>query len=248
VAVRGRAARSRGWAIASAAWVDSPVALSESPAFKRKFPSVYDALDEGQLDRDRLAQVLSGWKVEGAQTIADYEIYGPSKGHFACDSTANGPSKGHLPRPEADCLPDRVFLKSDKDTPAVSGQEYAGIVRVLREKSSWVAPFDLQRVSSTSTASAVAAQQVKCLHDLTPQPPPRRGACAKGHYCRQSLRQKWPFEGPSCVFGGFCWYPDTMCARQAKAHGPSKGHLYGVVWATTRTKEASAWRTTQARS
>jgi len=159
-------------ALASTTKVDSTIALSESLVFKRKFPSVYDALDEGQLDKGRLAQVLSGWLVEGAQTIAGYEIY-------SCDSTANprpdGPapktgraaSEGHL----ADCLPERVLLKSDSKTPAVPGQEYAGIVRVLREKSSWVAPFDLQRVPSDSTANAIAAQQVKCLHDLSPQKP-----------------------------------------------------------------------------
>ena len=51
------------------------------------------------------------------------------------------------------------------------GQEYACIARVLRDKSSWVAPVDLQRVSSESTASAIAAQQVTCLHALSPQIP-----------------------------------------------------------------------------
>ena len=144
-------------ALAAAANVESPIALSESPVFKRKYPSVYDVLDESKLDREELDTLLNGWKVEGAEEIAGYQVY-------ASDSTEN-------PRPEADCLPDRVLLKSDKNSPAVPGQEYAGLVQVLRDKSSWVAPIDLQRVPSTSTASAIAAQQVKCLHELSPQIP-----------------------------------------------------------------------------
>ena len=144
-------------ALAAAAQVESPIGLSESPAFKRKYASVYDVLDENALDQDKLNKLLHEWKVDGADTIAGYQVY-------ASDSTGN-------PRPEADCLPDRILLKSDKDTPAVPGQEYAGLVRVLRDKSSWVAPVDLQRVPSISTASAVAAQQVTCLHALSPQIP-----------------------------------------------------------------------------
>ena len=144
-------------ALAAAVNVESPIALSESPAFKRKYASVYDVLDESALDKEKLDKLLNEQTVAGEETIAGYKIY-------ASDSTGN-------PRPEADCLPDRILLKSDKDTPAVPGQEYAGIVRVLRGKSSWVAPVDLQRVPSDSTASAMAAQQVKCLHELSPTTP-----------------------------------------------------------------------------
>ena len=140
-------------ALASAVKVESPIELSESPAFERKYASVYDALSESVLDPDKQRAVLCGWKVEGAQTIAGYEVY-------ASDSSGN-------PRPEADCLPDRILLKSDSDTPAVPGQEYAGIVRVLHDKSSWVAPLELERVPSNSTASVVAAQQVCSIHKLS---------------------------------------------------------------------------------
>ena len=123
-------------ALAAAVKVESPIELSESPAFKRKYASVYDVLDENALDHEKLNKLLHEWKVDDAQTIAGYQVY-------ASDSTGN-------PRPEAECLPDRILLKSDKDTPAVPGQEYAGLVRVLRDKSSWVAPVDLQRVAQES--------------------------------------------------------------------------------------------------
>lgn len=144
-------------ALASAAHVESPIALSQSPAFERKYSSVYDVLGKSKLDHDALQELVCKWPVENAQTISGYEVY-------AADSTGN-------PRPEADCLPERILLKSDPATPAVPGQEYASIVRVLHEKRSWVAPLDMQRVSSESAASAVAAQHVLQVHQHTLQTP-----------------------------------------------------------------------------
>ena len=125
--------------------------------FERKFASVYDALTQSRLDHERQHALFCSWQVDGAQTIAGYQVH-------ACDSTNN-------PRPEAECLPDRVWLKSDSATPAVPGQAYAGIVQVLHERTSWVKPVALQRVPSHSTASALAAQQVFKLHQRSPQTP-----------------------------------------------------------------------------
>ena len=144
-------------ALASAVKVESPVELSQSSVFERKFPSVYDALTESELDHEAQHGLFCGWQVAGTQTISGYEEY-------ICDSTNN-------PRPEADCLPDRVWLKSDPDTPAVAGQEFAGIVQVLHEGTSWVKPVGLERVPSNSTASTLAAQQVLRLHQLSPDTP-----------------------------------------------------------------------------
>ena len=144
-------------ALASAGQVESPIALSQSPAFERKYASVYDVLGKSKLDHEGVQELVCKWPVEHAQTISGYEVY-------AADSTGN-------PRPEAECLPERILLKSDPATPAVPGQEYACIVRILHEKRSWVAPLDMQRVSSQSTASAVAAQQVLQVHQHSPQTP-----------------------------------------------------------------------------
>jgi hypothetical protein len=144
-------------ALASAVQVESPIELSQSPAFAREYPSVYDVMGKSKLDHNKLSELVCKWPVEHAQTISGYEVY-------AADSTGN-------PRPEAECLPERILLKSDKDTPAVPGQEYAAIVRVLHEKRSWVAPLAIQRVSSESTASAVAAQQVLQVHQHSPHIP-----------------------------------------------------------------------------
>ena len=144
-------------ALATAVKVESPIELSQSPAFERKYASVYDVLTESELDRDKQRELLCGWRVDDTQTLSDYAVY-------ACDSTNN-------PRPEAECLPDRILLKSDSATPAVPGQEYAGIVQILHEHSSWVAPLDLQRVPSHTTASAMAAQQVLWMHQLSPTTP-----------------------------------------------------------------------------
>ncbi len=96
-------------ALASAARVESPIELSTSRAFERKYSSVYDVLSQSKLDHDARQELVCRWPVADAQTLSGYEVY-------AADSTAN-------PRPEAECLPERILLKSDPNTPAVPGQE-----------------------------------------------------------------------------------------------------------------------------
>ena len=142
-------------ALASAVQVESPIELSQSPVFEREYPSVYDVLGHSKLDHEAQRELVCKWSVADAQTISGYEVY-------AADSTGN-------PHPEAECLPARILLKTDKNTPALAGQEYVAIVRMLHEKRSWVAPLDMQRVSSDSTASAVTAQQVLQVHQHSPQ-------------------------------------------------------------------------------
>ena len=72
--------------------VNSPVALSESPLFRRKFSSVYDALLHGQLD-DGLKDLLISSQDANWEKIAGYEIH-------AIDATPNE-------RMAAETLPDR---------------------------------------------------------------------------------------------------------------------------------------------
>ena len=45
-------------ALSSATTVESPVAVSESPLFNRKFSSVYDWLKEGEFDASELGETL----------------------------------------------------------------------------------------------------------------------------------------------------------------------------------------------
>jgi hypothetical protein len=136
--------------------VESPVALSEEVPFRRQHSSIPDALNEGELDLAELGQVLYDHQPAEAETIAGYEVY-------AVDTTPEE-------RPEAETLADRGQLKSQKDAPVRLGHKYSWLARLVSRGTSWVAPLDVQRVSTASSDSAVAAEQVKLLDQRSARP------------------------------------------------------------------------------
>lgn len=60
----------------------SPVGLSEEAPFARTFSSVYDGLENGELNLDDLLALLPGCVPSESETIAEYKVY-------ATDATAN---------------------------------------------------------------------------------------------------------------------------------------------------------------
>lgn len=88
--------------------------------------------------------------------IAGYKIY-------AVDATPNE-------HEEAETLPDRRVLKSDKKDPLRYGHKYSWLVRLIHFGTSWVAPVDLERINSESTDTKLAAVQVQEL-DLRDRQP-----------------------------------------------------------------------------
>jgi hypothetical protein len=128
--------------------VNSPVALSESALFRRKFSSVYDALANGQLEIG-LREVLINSQDENWETIAGYEIH-------AVDATPNE-------RMAAETLPDRGALKAQQKDPLRYGHKYSWLVRLVQNGTSWVAPEDIERISTETSDTKLAAQQVKDL-------------------------------------------------------------------------------------
>jgi hypothetical protein len=135
--------------------VDSPVALSESPFFRRKFSSVYDALAHGQLDVG-LKELLISSQDANWEKIAGYEIH-------AVDATPNE-------RMAAETLADRGALKARQKDPVRYGHKYSWLVRLVQSGTSWVAPEDIERVSTETTETKLAAQQVKDLAERNRQP------------------------------------------------------------------------------
>jgi hypothetical protein len=113
-------------ALTVASHVESPVALSEETPFRRKFSMVYDTLRNAELDLDGLPETLLAFQPGDSETIAGYEVYG-------LDATPNE-------RPEAETLPERCSLKSQKDAPVRYGHKYSWLVRLLKWGTSWVAP------------------------------------------------------------------------------------------------------------
>lgn len=141
-------------ALSVAGHVKSPVALSENGMFRRKFSSVYDALVHGELGNG-LKNVFSESQDEKWQTIAGYEIH-------AIDATPNE-------RMSAETLSDRGALKAQQKDPVRYGHKYSWLVRLVESGTSWAAPEDIERISTETTDTKVAAEQVKDLAERNKQ-------------------------------------------------------------------------------
>jgi len=142
-------------ALTSVGHVSSPVALSESPLFRRKFSSVYDALVHGELGED-LKTLFGNSQDANWETIGGYEIH-------AIDATPNE-------RRSAETLADRGVLKTQQKEAVRYGHKYSWLVRLVQSGTSWVAPEDIERIGTTTTDTKVAAQQVKELAVRNPRP------------------------------------------------------------------------------
>lgn len=143
-------------ALTTATSVTSPVALSESPLFRRGFASVYDVLEEGDLPEEALGEIFQQSQPTTCEAIAGYEVY-------AVDCTPN-------PRPEAETLPERIHLKSQTEQVAQVGEKFSWLARLVKTGTSWVAPQDVQRARITLTDSQVAVEQVKRLDKQSDRP------------------------------------------------------------------------------
>ena len=136
--------------------VESPVATSESPLFRRKFCSIYDFLNCGKLNVGRLVRVLNQRQPEDAELVAGYAVY-------ALDCT-------DTPAPEAATLADRSQAKKGRSAPTVVGHRYSWLVRLIKWRTSWCMPQDIERVPTSSSDSEIGAKQVKALAERTLRP------------------------------------------------------------------------------
>lgn len=143
-------------ALTVAGHVASPVSLSEESPFRRKFSSVFDVLTEGQIDGEALHTILAAQQPADCQQIAGFEVY-------AVDTTPDE-------REEAETLEGRCLLKAQKNAPVRVGQKFSWLVRLVKEKTSWVAPWDVRRVKADSSDNLTAVEQVKELDAQNQRP------------------------------------------------------------------------------
>lgn len=136
-------------ALTGAMTVESPVAQSESPLFRRRFSSVYDLLKRGRILLWQLREVLDRNQPEDAETMAGFEVY-------AVDCTDDAV-------PDAETLQDRVRAKKGRHAPTQIVHRYSWVVRLVEWRTSWCMPQDVRRVSTETTDSAVGAEQVVAL-------------------------------------------------------------------------------------
>lgn len=141
--------------LSSAESVGSPVSISESPLFRRKFSSIYDFLRHGKLSPERIRGVLYRHQPNDGEEIAGYAVY-------VADATDHA-------HPAAETLADRTQAKKGRYGPTIIGHRYSWLVRILAQRPSWCLPQDVERIESAETDSAIAAEQVKTLDKQGPE-------------------------------------------------------------------------------
>jgi hypothetical protein len=153
---RGDAALDLLDALTGSVVVESPVALSENPVFRRQYSSVYDVLTEGAVDTEGLEQTWYQQQPDACETLAGYEVYG-------VDATPQ-------PRPEAPTLADAQYLKASKHEPVQVGHKYSWVARLVEWGTSWIAPQSVTRIASDQTDSQCAVGQVQALAEQSDRP------------------------------------------------------------------------------
>src|SRR6266704_6086977 len=125
--------------------------LSFSPCFERTWASLYEALEDGQIDAERLRKVF----VDFAPLPQAGEIV------FLGVDTSN------LYRPEAETAEDRTLVpiaNLPKNTHAASpGWVFSHVVLLPRQAGQATFVLDTARVASTELATEVAARQLRAV-------------------------------------------------------------------------------------
>ena len=129
--------------------IGSAVRITLLPIFRRRFPSLYEALCEGATGREELRKVLAAAEPEDAETVGGYRVY-------PVDTTIH-------PRPDAPTLQDRAKVYSTVQGKPVLGHQFSWLGRVIATGQSWFAPREIDRVPTDSTPCAIATTQVKHL-------------------------------------------------------------------------------------
>jgi hypothetical protein len=132
---------------------DSLPELSLSASFRRKWSSVYEALEDGRIETQRWSRIWT------AALLTSQE--GPV--WLSVDATS-------IARPEAETSPDRGMIYvcnlPHATKPVSVGWQFSTVMLLPESRSSWGAILSQRRIQSQQTAVAVAISQ---LEQLRPQ-------------------------------------------------------------------------------
>jgi DDE superfamily endonuclease len=139
------------------------VALALAPCFQRRWPSVYEALEDGRIERSALRQLF----VQSAPPSPP-----GTRLVLALDSSP-------IPRPYARTVADRTLVHvpaagqvlPPHTAPVRPGWAFSTLVVVPETPSSWTHILDNQRIPSTQTATTVGAAQLAAVVPLLPARP-----------------------------------------------------------------------------
>lgn len=130
--------------------------LSLSPVFRRKWPSIYEALQDSRPQRQKLMQLyIKQIPVEGRPLLAG-------------DHT-------NWPRPDAVTLQERTYEHSGTsiagDKPITIGQGYSTIAWIPEDSGSWALPLRHERITSWENPIEKAVWQLKQVCEHLPSRP-----------------------------------------------------------------------------
>jgi DDE superfamily endonuclease len=133
------------------------VELSQAASFRRAWPSLYEALEDGLIDRQALIRLfvdLLPQRLVGTRLVL-------------------GLDTSSILRPEADTSKDRTLVYRSnlpKDaTPVGPGWCFSALVVLPDPVSSWTYILDHRRVPSSETASSIGVQQLQAVLPQLPR-------------------------------------------------------------------------------
>lgn len=135
-----------GLALASTSQVESVVALSEHPLYRRRFSSVYETLREVKLDETGLLKANLGLFEATCQKLSGYEVY-------SGDAT-------FIKRNDAKTLAERV-MKRFSNGELAYGHESYWTNRLSHPEHSWTGVALVERITQGETVTTMAAKQMK---------------------------------------------------------------------------------------
>ncbi len=128
--------------------------LSLSPLFERRWCSLYEAFEDGQIDQNRLRQVFVRYLV---RPLERQQVW------LGIDATS-------IERPQSKTSPDRTVVYKpnlpESSKPISYGWQFSTVVVLPEQPSSWTAVLDQQRIRSDQTSVEVAAAQLRQLAPL----------------------------------------------------------------------------------
>lgn len=132
--------------------------LSLSPHFERKWPSLYEAFEDGHIDQDQLRQMFVDFLPQ------------PEAG----TSLWVGIDSSGIARPRSVTSADRsaqyVHNVPKCEKPVTSGWQFSTMVALPNSPSSWTYILDQQRVSTETTPAQVVFAQLSHVAPLLPKP------------------------------------------------------------------------------
>ena len=131
--------------------------LSLSPFFTRQWPSLYEAFQDGRLDRSALQKLLASFApLEGKRLLL-------------------GIDASSIARPSSPTLKDRspqyVHNLPDCKAPVTPGWQFSALVVLPLIPSSWTYLLDNRRIPTDQTPAEAAAEQLRQIVPLLSVPP-----------------------------------------------------------------------------